>query len=296
VSLPGSVRSSPRRPIVITRPAAQAVAWQRALQAAGHPVVLLPCLSIHPAPDLHVLRAAWSQLDQWNALMFVSANALDGFFAQRPVDIQWPQGARVLRAWVPGPASAKAMEAAAVPVHLIDAPAAQAEQFDSESLWVQVRSQVGSGFQLLVVRGGRASQELPASPAASSGLSVGIGREWLAEQVESAGGSVGWLLAYVRGAPQWTDADYAQAASARDGGAIWLFSSSECVAHLQALTQSAPAAWRDSAASAQSCWSGSVALATHPRIAKAVRAAGFGTVHLTRPGLADVLASIESIP
>ena len=296
MSLPGPVRSSPRRPIVITRPAAQAVAWQRALQAAGHPVVLLPCLSIHPAPDLHVLRAAWAQLGQWNALMFVSANAIDAFFAQRPPDRQWPQDAHAPRAWVPGPASAKALEAAAVPVHLIDAPAAQAEQFDSESLWDQVRSQVGSGFQLLVVRGGRASQEPPASPAASSGLSVGIGREWLAEQVESAGGSVGWLLAYVRGAPQWTDADYAQAASARDGGAIWLFSSSECVAHLQALTQSAHAAWRDSAASAQSCWSGSVALATHPRIAKAARAAGFGTVHLTRPGLADVLASIESIP
>jgi uroporphyrinogen-III synthase len=224
--------------------------------------------------------------------MFVSANAIDAFFAQRPPDRQWPQGADAPRAWVPGPASAKALQAAAVPVHLIDAPAAQAEQFDSESLWEQVRSQVGSGFQLLVVRGGRASQEPPASPAASSG----IGREWLAEQVESAGGSVGWLLAYVRCAPQWTDADYARAASARDGGAIWLFSSSECVAHLQALTQSAPAAWRDSAASAQSCWSGSVALATHPRIAKAARAASFGTVHLTRPGLADVLASIESIP
>jgi uroporphyrinogen-III synthase len=151
---------------------------------------------------------------------------------------------------------------------------------------------VGSGFQLLVVRGGRASQELPASPAASSG----IGREWLAEQVESAGGSVGWLLAYVRGAPHWTDADYARAASARYGAAIWLFSSSECVAHLHALTQSAPVTWRDSAGSGQPYWSGSVALATHPRIAKAARAAGFGTVHLTRPGLADVLASIESIP
>jgi uroporphyrinogen-III synthase len=259
-------------------------------------VVLLPCLSIHPAHDLHALRAAWAQLGQWNAIMFVSANAIDAFFAQRPADMQWPQDPHAPRAWVPGPASAKALEAAAVPVHLIDAPAAQAEQFDSESLWEQVRSQVGSGFQLLVVRGGRASQGPPASPAASSGLSVGIGREWLAEQVESAGGSVGWLLAYVRGAPQWKDADYAQAASARDGGAIWLFSSSECVAHLQALTHSAPAAWRDSAASAQSCWSGSVALATHPRIAKAARAAGFGTVHLTRPGLADVLASIESIP
>jgi uroporphyrinogen-III synthase len=286
------VRSSHRRPIVITRPAAQAVAWQQALQSAGHPVVLLPCLSIHPAPDLHALRAAWAELGQWNALMFVSANAIDAFFAQRPADMQWPQDAHAPRAWVPGPASAKALEAAAVPAHLIDAPSAQAEQFDSESLWEQVRSQVGGCFQLLVVRGGRADALSPVSPPASPG----IGREWLAEQVESAGGSVGWLLAYVRGAPQWTDAEYTQAARARDDGAIWLFSSSECVAHLQTLTHSAPVTWRDSAGSSQSYWSGSVALATHPRIAKAARAAGFGTVHLTRPGLADVLASIESIP
>ena len=290
--VPGPVRSSHRRPIVITRPAAQALAWQQALQLAGHPVVLLPCLSIHPAPDLPTLRAAWAQLGQWNALMFVSANAIEAFFAQRPADMQWPQGADAPRAWVPGPASAKALEAAAVPIHLIDAPDAQAEQFDSESLWEQVRSQVGGGFQLLVVRGGRADALSPVSPPASPG----IGREWLAGQVESAGGSVGWLLAYVRGMPAWTDAEYAQAARARDDGAIWLFSSSECVAHLQTLTQSAPVTWRDSAGSAQSYWSGSVALATHPRIAKAARAAGFGTVHLTRPGLADVLASIESFP
>ena len=290
--VPGPVRSSHRRPIVITRPAAQAVAWQQALQVAGHPVVLLPCLSIHPAPDVLPLRAAWAQLGQWRALMFVSANAIEAFFAQRPADMQWPQDTHAPRAWVPGPASAKALEAAAVPVHLIDAPDAQAEQFDSESLWEQVRFQVGSGFQLLVVRGGRADALSPVSPP----VSPGIGREWLAEQVESAGGSVGWLLAYVRGAPQWTDAEYTQAARARDDGAIWLFSSSECVAHLQTLTHSAPVTWRDSAGSSQSYWSGSVALATHPRIAKAARAAGFGTVHLTRPGLADVLASIDSIP
>jgi uroporphyrinogen-III synthase len=290
------VRSSHRRPIVITRPAAQAVAWQQALQAAGHPVVLLPCLSIHPAPDVLPLRSAWAQLVQWRALMFVSANAIEAFFAQRPADMQWPQDADAPRAWVPGPASAKALEAAAVPAHLIDAPDAQAEQFDSESLWEQVRFQVGSGFQLLVVRGGRAGALSPVSPPASTGLSTGIGREWLAEQVESAGGSVGWLLAYVRSAPAWTDAEYAQAARARDDGAVWLFSSSECVAHLQALTHSAPAPWRDSAGSSQSNWSGSVALATHPRIAKAARTAGFGTVHLARPGLADVLASIESFP
>ena len=292
MSVPGPVHSSHRRPIVITRPAAQAASWQQALQAAGHPVVLLPCLSIHPAADVAPLRSAWAQLAHWDALMFVSANAIDAFFAQRPLHTQWPQDVPVPRAWVPGPASAKALEAVSVPARFIDAPSAQAEQFDSESLWEQVQPQVAAGFRLLVVRGGKAS----AAPAAAPSPSAGIGREWLAEQVEAAGGRVDWLLAYLRGAPLWTDADYAQAARARDGGAIWLFSSSECVAHLQALTHSAPAVWRGGARLAPSSWSGSVALATHPRIAKAARDAGFGTVHLARPGLADVLASIESIP
>ena len=291
MSVPGPVRSSHRRPIVITRPAAQAAVWQAALEAAGHSVVLLPLLTIHPADDVHALRAAWKQLDQWNALMFVSANAIDAFFAQRPGGMHWPRDAFAPRAWVPGPASATALEAASVPAHLIDLPALQAEQFDSESLWEAVRAQVGKGFRLLVVRGGRAS----VVPAAAPAPSAGIGREWLAEQVESAGGSVGWLLTYLRGAPQWADAEYALAARARDENAIWLFSSSECVAHLQALTHGAPAIWNDRLGSEHSCWSGSVAVATHPRIAQAARAAGFGSVHLARPGLADVLASIESI-
>jgi len=142
------------------------------------------------------------------------------------------------------------------------------------------------------VRGGRASAE----PLTSRAASTGIGRDWLAEQVEAIGGSVGWLVAYTRSAPQWADAEYDRAAQARDSGALWLFSSSECAVHLQALTHRAPAAWRDATGSVQAYWSGSLALATHPRIAKAAHAAGFGAVHLARPGLADVLASIESIP
>ena len=91
-----------------------------------------------------------------------------------------------------------------------------------------------------------------------------------------------------------TDADYAVAAQARDDGAIWLFSSSECVANLAALTRSTPLAVQQDEPHSQ--WTGSVAVATHPRIARAARDVGFGTVHLSRPGLADVLASIESFP
>lgn len=293
---PGAVRSSPRRPVVITRPAAQAGVWQQALQDAGYPVVLLPLLSIHPAPNPQALRDAWLRLTQWDALMFVSANAIDAFFAQRPPDRGWPRHGHAPRAWAPGPASAQALQAAGVPAHLIDAPAARAAQIDSESLWEQVRGQVGRGFELLIVRGGVASALPGAGHAVALDAQRGAGRDWLGEQVQSAGGAVEWLQAYQRGAPLWTDADHARAALARTAGAVWLFSSSECAAHLGALTNKRVPAGSASTGEAPSCWSASVAVATHPRIAQAVRAAGFGTVYLSRPELANVLASIESIP
>ena len=43
-------------------------------------------------------------------------------------------------------------------------------------------------------------------------------------------------------------------------------------------------------------WGQARALVTHPRIAQAARAAGFGSVQECRPALADVVASIESLP
>jgi uroporphyrinogen-III synthase len=179
---------------------------------------------------------------------------------------------------------------------LIDAPAAQAEQLDSESLWEQVHAQAGPGFELLVVRGGVASAVPGVGQAVSQDAQRGTGRDWLGDQVQAKGGKVEWLQAYQRGAPAWGDAEHALAARARDDGAVWLFSSSECAAHLDALTREPALPDPESAGDARSCWSGSVAVATHPRIAQAVRAAGFGTVYLSRPALADVLASIESIP
>ncbi|MDQ3273162.1 MAG: uroporphyrinogen-III synthase, partial [Pseudomonadota bacterium] len=59
---------------------------------------------------------------------------------------------------------------------------------------------------------------------------------------------------------------------------VWLFSSSEAVGHLP-----------------PGDWSQGRALATHPRIAEAARAAGWGVVVESRPTLADIVASIESM-
>jgi uroporphyrinogen-III synthase len=92
---------------------------------------------------------------------------------------------------------------------------------------------------------------------------------------------VDFVVAYQRGAPRLAPAEVALAQQAAQDGSVWLLSSSEAVAHL-------------SEALPGQHWGAARALTTHPRIAEAARAAGFGTVGECRPALEDVVASIES--
>ena len=82
--------------------------------------------------------------------------------------------------------------------------------------------------------------------------------------------------------PQWTQAQRAAATSAATDGSVWCFSSSQAVTHLQ---QALPA--QD--------WSAARCVTTHARIAQTAKTLGFGEVHISRPLVADVLASLESL-
>jgi len=110
---------------------------------------------------------------------------------------------------------------------------------------------------------------------------LGTGRDWLAQQITAAGGHVDFVAAYQRSAPHFNAVEMALAQQAARDGSVWLLSSSEAVAHLAQALPGQP-------------WAAAQALATHPRIAQAARAVGFGTVRECRPALADVVASIES--
>ena len=168
----------------------------------------------------------------------------------------------------------RALEQAGVPPDGIDGPAPDAPQFDSEALWQQVATQIRPGDRVLIVRG---------RSATSQGVheSQGNGRDWLARQIEAAGGTVEFVVAYQRGAPRFSAHEVALAQQAACDGSLWLLSSSEAVAHL---AEALPGQH----------WGAARALATHPRIAQAARAAGFATVGECRPALDDVVASIES--
>jgi uroporphyrinogen-III synthase len=248
--------------LVLTRPRQEAERWAGRLRARGHDPLLLPLIDIAPPRDAQPLRDAANALARYAAVMFVSANAVQGFFAVA-------DGFAGPRAWAPGLGTRDALRAAGVPAERIDTPAEDAQQFDSESLWRQVGGQLEAGDRLLLVRGGD-----------SEGRS--LGRDWLAQQLAARGVVVDTVVAYVRQLPAWGDEERACARRAAEDGSLWLFSSSEAVNNLRALLP------------AQS-WAGARGLATHPRIAQAARALGFGSVRESRPALDDVVASIESV-
>jgi uroporphyrinogen-III synthase len=175
----------------------------------------------------------------------------------------------------PGPGTVAALRAAGVPAAQIDAPAPDAGQFDSEALWQVIGSRDWQGRRVLIVRGHSAGAQ-----GASSG------RDWITRQWQAAGAQVDFVGVYQRQAPQLSDAQLQRVRAASADGSVWLFSSSEALAHLLRAAGLQGVDWRRARA-----------VATHPRIEEAVRAAGWGVVVASRPALADIrtaLASLES--
>lgn len=259
--------------VIVTRPAAQAGKWVQALRAAGLEALSLPLIEIAPVPDPQAVLSVWQRLQDFDALMFVSANAVAHFFAlQPPAETAHGQP----RCLATGPGTVAALLQAGVPQSRIDAPDHAAAQFDSEALWQVVQSQVQPGWRVLIVRGDRDGS------GDETDASQGVGRDWFAARLAEQGAQVEFVVSYVRRAPQLGLNALALLQVASSDGSIWLFSSSEAVDNLR------------SVAAAQS-WSQARAVATHARIAKAARAAGFAVVRESRPAMAELIASIESL-
>jgi uroporphyrinogen-III synthase len=261
--------------LIVTRPSREAQQWVLDLSAQGFEAVALPLISIGPVVNTEALHKAWQHLGDYVAVMFVSANAVNYFIeSNKPPDqcrCAWP--AIKTRAWATGPGTSRALLSVGVAPELLDAPAPEAAQFDSEALWARVSAQVTPGARVLIVRGAD-------SAGAGSTGSSGLGRDWLAERITHAGGVLDFVVAYQRCAPEFSPAELTLARQAASDGSVWLLSSSEALANLRATLpgQSLASAW---------------ALATHPRIAQAAKDAGFGQVLETRPTLNDVAAALQ---
>lgn len=280
--------------VIVTRPAQDALHWVQRLQQAGMAAEALPLIEIAPASaaaDVQALRQAWQTLDRYAACMFVSGNAVEHFFKENKAPAQEERDQEAintianhapnrlppaLRFMAPGPGTVAALRAAGVPAGQIDAPALDASQFDSEALWQVVGQRDWQGRRVLVVRG----QSL-----AADGEGAGSpGRDWLARQWQAAGAQVDFVAVYQRRAPLLAEAQVQRAKAASTDGSVWLFSSSEAVANLASQPHLSRLDWRRARA-----------VATHPRIADTLRAAGWGVVVESRPALKDIKAVVRSI-
>ena len=268
--------------VLVTRPCREAQSWLRALKAAGHDPVALPLIEIATVGSQSKLAQAWQQISAYDAIMFVSANAADYFFAGKPETSNplFRANGPLTRAWATGPGTGRALARAGASADWIDLPEPDALQFDSESLWCKVAGQISTDARILIVRG----QDIDKGDAGSEvlALAAGTGRDWLARRIEEAGGSVDFLVTYLRKIPVFTSLQQDQARLAATDGSLWLFSSSQAVNNLAASFPAQP-------------WAQARAVATHPRIAQTARDVGFGVVSESRPALADVIASIESL-
>lgn len=260
--------------VIVTRPGAQAGKWVTGLAAAGLDALAFPLIEIAAVADPGALQVAWSGLQRYDAVLFVSVNAAEHFFAVR-AGLPWPAHTRL---YATGPGTVAALLRAGAAASSIQAPPADAAQFDSEALWRTVASSVHAGFRLLIVRGSNDAAVTEDAPP-----DAGAGRDWFAQQVRARGGVADFVVAYERRVPRFSANALALLQVAAQDGSVWLFSSSEAVGNLC------------SAASGQS-WAQARAVATHPRIAQAARACGFGQVLESRPQLMDLIASIESLP
>jgi uroporphyrinogen-III synthase len=289
---------SPVTRVIVTRPARECTHWVEQLQRSGFAAVPLPLIEIGPADspeDVQALQRSWDTLGTYAACMFVSGNAVSYFFKQnRPLAQVIRARAAIkniadeslessislppqLRFMAPGPGTVAALIAAGVPAEKIDGPALDAAQFDSQALWATVGARDWQGRRVLIVRGHTRSgrgEEVADSTAAP-------GRDWIARQWTAAGASVDFLRVYVRRAPQLSTQMQQLAQAASRDGSVWLLSSSEAVDNLVGMGGIALQSAR--------------AVATHPRIAEAARAAGWGVVVECRPQLEDITAALQKM-
>ena len=251
--------------LLVVRPRAQALAWVAELAALGVAARALPLIEILPAPAparvAEVADAVAAARDAQPVLVFVSPNAVHGFFdaAARA----WPAHAR---AAATGPGTVAALRERGVPAACIVAPPPESAQFDSEALWSVIAAWPWASRPVWIVRGNG-------------------GRDWLGQQLREAGADVRVIQSYGRAAPSLDSGERVllEAAVAQPARFTWMFSSSEAVANLQALAPGAD-------------WRAARALASHPRIADTVAAAGFGRVDLVAPSPAEVARALVETP
>lgn len=252
------------KPVVITRPVAQAGCLAQQVTAIGRSAVIFPLLEIHPLPDTGALQAMLADLTRFSMVAFVSPNAIHAAFAHVS---QWPAEVAIA---VVGEGSRAALAEHGVS----DANATiycprDPLRTDSQTLLEVLDLEALRGSQVLIVRGES-------------------GRELLADALRQNGASVTQIAAYRRTAPQASVAVLAQLQSLLDAESDWIITSSEALRILLAMVERI--AGIDSVVKMQQ----QHLIVPHSRIAEVAKKLCFNNVTLTGSGDERLLAALQS--
>ncbi len=270
--------ASSSRTVVITRPKAPSSVWDQALGAAGFTLQHVPLIVIDGPPRPQDIESVAAQLHRFQAIMFVSPQAVVQFFRHCRLDMS----AWRTPCWATGGASHAALLKAGVQAALILMPEDESGLWDSEHLWLRVKETVNAGQKVLIVRGTDLEHRDP-TQSDPQWLAQGVGREFLSQQLKDKGLDVTYLVAYQRRSPLWDQAQCSQVRALLHSPSVWIFTSSQAARNLAAQLKPFD-------------FSSAQAIATHERIAQELRHLGFGVVLLSRPGVTDVVRSLESLP
>lgn len=250
-------------PVVITRPAAQAVALASQITARGRQAIIFPLLEILPLADSTGLQAALARLDDYALVLFVSPNAIDAAFGYIA---QWPSQ---LPIGIVGEGSRAALArhgltAANAAIFSPPDPA----RSDSEGLLQALDLSALRGRRVLLVRGES-------------------GRELLADVLRAAGIDVAPIAAYRRQAPRLDMALKVQLQQLIDSRHDWIVTSSEALRHLLELVRQAENGTGVAKIQQQKL------VVPHARIAETAYALGFVDVTLTGSGDERLLDALQ---
>ncbi len=254
------------KPVVITRPEAQAGPLAQRLAAAACPPHLFPLLDIVPLQDTTALRATLGRLSDYAMVAFVSPNAVDAAFAFLD---HWPS---TVTAAVVGEGSRQALARHGVNdtnAHIVSP--LDLQRTDSETLLQVLDLDALRGKKVLIVR-------------------AETGRELLAEQLRAAGIKVEQIAAYRRLPPLLDANKTAQLRGLIAQDNDWLITSSEGLRLLQVMVGQIEETegWHS--------MQQKTLIVPHPRIAETARDLGFKHIILCGSGDDAVYAAIQSRP
>lgn len=254
------------KPVVLTRPVAQAGPLAARLVASGCVAHVFPLLDIQPLHDSHALQAVLARLTDYAMVAFVSPNAVDAAFAHIA---NWP---RAVTAAVVGAGSRLALAQHGV----TDATATivsprDLHRTDSETLLLELDVEALRGKKVLIVR-------------------AETGRELLADQLRAAGIIVDQVAAYRRLATALTPERVAALQTLLQQENDWVITSSEALRFLQDMVQQAAgiAGW--------TAMLQKTLIIPHERISQTARSLGFQQIIQTGSGDDALCAAIQSRP